>query len=336
MGITRHYGDVLSVPNLFRNGGLDFQDPEGAIPPFYSLGGAVKTGLLPGAVNTWQQVFGEVPDVAGAPFNYLKFILPKSDPVTVGQDLTLAFGAVFDHIVPIDPGEMAPYGYLATEGNLVYQGPITISFSLRVMQGEISLGFTRNNNVDDPADEYEEIDSSFSSRSWKRFTGAFEADNVRLGIVAAQFQRKGRAQALEVHIGNMMLATGAYDDLPYTGDPAAAVFPRGAIVMCMGTVAPPGFSPVAHDGVFPREGTSGESGGALFHTHELNQKMDPPAGWPRRSLLGSDEARVVPGLEEDPGSKADAADDHTHPLTSDSGANNTEPIYRSFLFCKRV
>jgi len=336
MGISRHYGDVLSVPNLFRNGGLDFQDPEGAIPPFYSLGGAVRAGLQAGAINTWRQVFGEVPTIAGAPFNYFKFILPKSDPVTVGQDLTLVFGAVFDHVVPIEPGELSLYGYKATEGNLVYQGPVTLSFSLRVIQGEISVGFTRNYHVNDPADEYEELDPSFSSRAWKRFTGTFEAANVRLGIVAAQFQRKGRAQAVEVHIGNMMLATGAYDDLPYTGDPSAAVFPRGAIVMCMGTVAPPGFTPVAQDDVFPREGSPGESGGSPYHTHELNQKMDPPSGWPRRSLLASNEARVVPGLDEDPGSKADAADDHQHPLTSDAGANNTEPIYRSFLFCKRV
>ncbi len=336
MGISRHYGDVLSVPNLFRNGGLDFQDPEGAIPPFYSLGGAVKPGLLPGVVNTWEQVFGEVPDVAGSPFNYLKFSLLKSDPVTVGQDLTLAFGAVFDHVVPIDPGELSPYGYQATEGNLVYQGPVTISFSIRVLQGEISVGFTRNNNVDDPADEYEEIDSSFSSKTWRRYTGTFEADNVRLGVVAAQFQRKGRAQAVEVHIGNMMLSTGAYDALPYTGDPSAAVFPRGAIVMCMGTVAPPGFTPVAQDDVFPREGVPGEEGGARYHTHELTQTMDPPAGWPRRSLLASDESKVVPGMEPDTDSKADAADDHEHPLTSDVGANNTEPIHRSFLFCKRV
>jgi hypothetical protein len=336
MGISRHYGDVLSVPNLFKNGGLDFQDPEGATPPFYSVGGAIRKAIAPGAVNTWEQVFGEVPDVAGAPFNYLKFILPKSDPVTVGQDLTLAFGAVLDHAVPVDAGEMSTYGYYATEGNLVYQGPITVSFSLRVVQGAVSVGFTRNYNVSDPADEYEELDPSFSSSTWRRFTGTFEAANVRLGIVAAQFQRKGRSQAVEVHIGNMMLATGAYNDLPYTGDPAAAVFPRGAIVMCMGTVAPPGFAPVSQDDVFPREGVPGESGGALHHTHEMNQKMYPPSGWPRRSLLGSDEARVVVGMDEDAGSKADPARDHTHELSGDQGSNNTEPIYRAFLFCKRV
>lgn len=336
MGISRHYGDVLSVPNLFRNGGLDFQDPGGAIPPFYSLGGVVRKGLMPGVVNTWEQVFGEVPDAAGAPFNYIKLLLPKSDPVTVGQDLTLAFGAVFDHVVPIDPGEMSAYGYHATEGNLVYQGPVTISFAVRVIQGEVRVGFTRNNNVSDPADEYEELDSSFSSKTWRRYTGTFEADNVRLGVVAAQLQRKGGAQAVEVHIGNIMLSTGAYDDLPYTGDPSAAVFPRGAIVMCMGTVAPPGFIPVAQDAVFAREGVPGDDGGALFHTHELAQKMDPEAGWPRRSLLGSDESSIVPGFESDSSSKADAADDHEHPLTGDAGANNTEPIYRSFLFCKRV
>jgi hypothetical protein len=335
MGISRHYGDVLSVPNLFRNGGLDFQDPGGAIPPFYSLGGAVRSGLVAGAVNSWSQVFGEIPDVAGAPTNYLKFVLPKSDPVTVGQDLTLAFGAVFDHAVPIEPGIMSRHGYLATEGNLVYQGPVTLSFSLRVMQGEISVGFTRNYNVAEPADEYEELDPSFSRKTWRRFTGNFEAANVRLGVVAAQFQRKGRAQSVEVHIGNMMLATGAYDDLPYTGDPAAAVFPRGAIVMCMGTVPPPGFVPVTQDEVFPREGAPGESGGTLYHTHEINQTMSPSAGWPRSSLLGDDD-KGIPGIDMDTDSKADAADDHTHPLTSDQGANNTEPNYRAFLFCKRV
>jgi hypothetical protein len=335
MGISRHYGDVLSVPNLFRNGGLDFQDPEGAIPPFYSIGGATKTGLVSGALNSFDQVFGEVPDAAGAPFNYFKFIMPNSEPVTVGQDLTLAFGAVLDHVVPIDPGELAPFGYRATEGNLVYQGPVTISFAMRVLQGEVSVGFTRNNNVDDPADEYEELDPAFSSNAWRRFTGTFEADNVRLGVVAAQFQRKGRAQAVEVHIGNIMLATGSYDDLPYTGDPAAAVFPRGAIIMSMSTVAPPGFTVLGQDDVFPREGEPGEEGGTLYHTHELTQQMEPTAGWPRRSLLSEDD-RGIPNLDPDPDSKADAADQHTHPLTSDSGANNTEPIYRSFLFCKRV
>lgn len=336
MGISRHYGDVLSVPNLFRNGGLDFQDPGGAIPPFYFLGGMVRAAIAKGVVNTWEQVFGEVPDVAGAPFNYFRIKLPKTNPVTIGQDLTLAFGAVFDHVVPIEHGELSLHGYKATEGNLVYQGPVTLSFSLRVAQGEVSVGYTRNNNVEDPIDKYEELDASFSGRSWKRFTGTFDADNVRLGVVAAQLQRKGRTQSVEVHIGNLMLAAGAYDDLPYTGDPAAAVFPRGAVVMCMGTVPPPGFVPVSQNGVFPREGTPGEGGGSLYHTHELNQLMDPEQRWPRRSLLSSDDDRNVENIDPDPDSKADLAQDHTHPLTSDAGANNTEPNYRAFLFCKRV
>jgi len=336
MGISRHYGDVLSVPNLFRNGGLDFQDPEGAIPPFYSLGGSVRSGSGEGVVNTWSQVFGETPDKAGAPFNYLRFLLPKSDPVIVGQDLTLSFGAVFDHVVPIDPGNTMSYrGYLSTEGNLVYQGPVTLSFSMRVVQGGVSVGFTHNYNVEDPADQYTELDPSFSSKTWRRFTGSFDAANVRLGVVAAQFQRKGSAQAVEVHIGNMMLAVGAYDDLPYTGDPAAAVFPRGAIVMCMGTVPPPGFVPVAQDDVYPREGVPGESGGTLNHTHEIEQKMSPTTGWPKRSLLGEVD-QPIKDVEVDPNSKADPAEEHTHPVSSGGGENNTEPNYRSFLFCKRV
>ena len=135
-----------------------------------------------------------------------------------------------------------------------------------------------------------------------------------------------------------MLAAGAYDALPYTGDPAALVFPRGAIVMAMGLVCPPGFVPVEFDEQYPREGTPGETGGSKKHEHSLQQSMYPETGWSRRSLLDSDDARnsVIPNMREWEESKGDPALEHEHQIKDDSGQNNTEPISRNYLFCKRA
>lgn len=338
MGIGRQVGDVYGVPNLFRNGGLDFRDVSGVLPAYYSINGALKTDLAEGVENTWEQVFDTVPDVAGAPSNYLRLLLPRDEPVTVGQDFATAFGGSLDHAIPIDPCELSLPGFQAEEMNLLYQGLFTFSFSIRVVKGEISVGFSRTNAVeeDSATDVYTEFDAAFSNKRWRRLTGVFDAGKRRLGVVGAQIRRRGFAQAVEVHVGNFMLGAGAYDELPYTGDLAAMAFPRGAVIMTIGAVCPPGFVPVEEDDLFPREGVPGESGGDLYHTHELDQRMSPAAGWPKRSLLDSGDAQGISGLTEDSASKADPADDHTHPIGGDEGASNTTPLFRGFLFCRRA
>ena len=338
MGISRYFGDVLSVPNLFRNGGLDFQDDSGELPPFYSITGALKNA--PVIDNGWSLVFDETPKVPGGPANYMRLTLPKAEPVTVVQDFSNA-NATFDHAVPVTSGtsELQPYNYRAIESNILYNGSFSLSFAIRVPQGEVSLGISYQlASVDEVSSRYIELDPVFSGTEWQRYTGLVNVSSEKIIVIGVQIQRRGSAQSVEVHLGNIMLAAGSYDDLPYTGDPAAAVFPRGAIIMAMGLVCPPGFVPVGHDGSYPREGTPGETGGARKHEHDLGQVMHPESAWPKRSLLDSDDARggVIANLQEWDASKGDPAIAHVHPIVDDSGEDNTEPNSRDYIFCRRT
>ena len=106
--------------------------------------------------------------------------------------------------------------------------------------------------------------------------------------------------------------------------------------MTLGLRCPPGFVPVEYDGRYPREGASGETGGAKKHEHELEQTMYPQSSWPKRSLLDSGDASGIPGLSEWEDSRADTSVVHEHPIVDDSGEDNTEPNYRGYLFCRRV
>jgi len=341
MGISRYFGDVLSIPNLFRNGGLDFQDASSALPPFYSIAGAARNALV--LENSWSQVFGETPSVSGGLSNYFVLHLPQPDPVTVTQDFSNA-NAVFDHATPVTSGtsELQPYDYCSIEPNLLYQGKFTLSFSIRVPQGEVSVGLTYQiaQTAGNMGAVYVELDPLLSGPSWRRYTGVVDAGTNKLVVIGVQVQRMGTARSVEVHLGNIMLAAGAYDDLPYTGDPAAAVFPRGAIVMSLGTSCPPGFVPLEHDGLYPRspdvDEKPGDTGGSKKHEHDLEQTMYPENSWRRRSLLDSGDATNIPGLSVWDDSRGDRAVSHEHPIRDDSGEDNTEPNHRGYLFCKRV
>lgn len=337
MGISRHFGDVLSVPNLFRNGGLDFRDEVNPFPAFYSVAGAAKNAPL--LDNSWSQVFDEPPTVPGGPANYLKLSLPQTDPVSFTQNFNDA-NAAFDHEVPVVSGQSQsqPYNYQSIEPNLLYQGKFTLSFAIRVPQGSVALGiaYQTADVAGSASAEYLELDSLFAGNSWVRYSGVLDIDTDKLVAVGVQVQRRGSAQAVEVHIGNIMLAAGAYDDLPYTGDPAAMVFPKGAIIMSLGLTCPPGFVEVGNDEKYPRNGEPGQTGGAKKHEHDLQQAMFPESSWPRRSILDSGDASGIPGMSEWADSRADTAVNHEHPIADDSGEDNTEPNSRGYLFCKRV
>ena len=330
MGIGRQVGDIFSVPNLFRNGGLDFWDASLLQPPFCTINGALKSGSS--ADSLWDIVLNETPDAPGAPANYFKLTIIRNEPVSIGQDFSTSPGGTLDHVTPIDPGELNLTGFYASEMNLLYQGEFTLSFAVRVPKGSVSVGFAWVGA--DGADNYVELDGQVGGSRWRRFSGVFSPGKKRLTVVGPRLQRRGLSQAIEAHVGNIMLAPGAYDDLPYTGDPAAAVLPKGAIVLRAGVSCPPGFMALDVGKVFPREGTG--SGGASYHTHVIGQEMLPTGNWPRRSLLDSGDARGIVGVSEDSSSKADPADDHQHPIGTDTGADNTTPINRGFVLCKRI
>ena len=337
MGISRYLGDAFSIPNLFRNGGLDFQDDVNPFPAFYTVAGATKDAPI--LENSWSHVFGETPASPGAPFNYFRLSLPQPDPISLTQDFNSA-NATFDSELPVTSGtsELEPYNYRSLEPNLLYQGDFSLSFAIRVPQGEVSLGIAyQTADAEGLADpQYMELDALFSSSSWHRYAGVVPVGTAKLVAIGVQVQRRGSAQAVEAHVGNIMLAAGAYDGLPYTGDPAAQAFPRGAIVMSLGLRCPPGFVEVSPDETYPREGEPGQTGGSLKHEHELVQTMYPKSSWPRRSLLDSGDATGIPGLNEWDESRGDTAVAHEHPIIDDSGEDNTEPNYRGYLLCKRV
>lgn len=337
MGISKHFGDVLSVPNLFRNGGLDFQDDVSPFPAFYSVAGATKNA--PVLENSWSQVFGETPTVPGGPANYFRLSLPQPDPISLTQNFASS-NAAFDHAVPVTSGisEIQPYDYRSDEPNLLYQGKFTLSFAIRVPQGSVSLGIAyQTADVSGSASaEYLELDSLFARSSWTRYSGVVEVGTDKLVAIGVQVQRRGSAQAVEANVGNIMLAVGAHDDLPYTGDPAAMVFPRGAIVMSLGLTCPPGFVEISDNDRYPRNATPGETGGSKKHEHELVQTMYPLSSWSRRSLLDSGDAASVPGMSAWTDSRGDTAIGHEHPIVDDSGEDNTEPNYRGYLFCRRT
>lgn len=130
-------------------------------------------------------------------------------------------------------------GSIVIEPYLVDLSGIVLTFDQIVFEGESSV--------------------TINSKAWNSYALKFKPSKS-LAYVGLKIRRKTADQFTSVDITNTMFVLGAYDKVPYTGDPLMRAIPKGAIIMFLGDSCPPGFDPIDGDiGLFPRTVDGGTS-----------------------------------------------------------------------------
>lgn len=331
--------------NLVRNGGLDAVGT--GIPPFWSLTGASFGEEAGTNFATVKQ--GETPDSSRGAANYFRTKVRSADPISIDHEFALRFiqpafatdpglrhgdeNTSFENYF-LDDDRIPCDGYRSiTEIQLVRGVELTLSFSVRVVFGKAKI--SARLNYDDRKLEYEEktLYAALGISGWSRPSVVFKANNRPVRSLSIRIERSG-TDLSEVHFGDVMLAAGAYKDLPYTGDPFADSIPKGAIVFAFGTVCPPGFEKVSM-ATMPSLGraclknaasSTLEVEGEETHSHDsAKMEMYPKTNWSKIICNpGREDEWVYPG---DDASKA-----HTHKLEA---AIHVPPT-RDVLLCRRL
>jgi hypothetical protein len=146
-------------------------------------------------------------------------------------------------------------GYFAEATTMLpHKTPFTLSYSIKVLQGKAVVSLVADdfesstNLVITHQGEATKVVSS--SDRWVRAAFRFSA-NRGLAELGLKIGRAPGADLTVVQISNISLYHGYYNDALYTGDPLARSVPAGAIILCMGSYCPPGFSELGEDGLLP-------------------------------------------------------------------------------------
>lgn len=274
------------------------------------------------------------------------------------QDFSLT-DRPFDFQNPADGGQYTelPHGYDVRERTTLIKGvPITISFDLDVQEGDVELKFEWG---DTGGGNWQLFRKGFSGRVTISAIPQFLVEHA--GI---RFRRSGSTGFSNVLISRWMLATGAYTDLPYTGDPFEITFPKGTIIMWLGDMCPPGFIELEEKGSIPAEWSKNEPGikarkgnyprhgaesaGTVLHTPtatKVEGGVYPVLSyegfdgylWSRHTQdpenqLTTDNATKLIFTAFKRNLDVDSADPHTHELSEEP----TRPVSVGYLFCKRA
>lgn len=240
--------DVYSLPNLLRNGGLDFLEPQDdghLLPHFWSFTGLVPRTESEEAVNSYEVITGETIERRGDLGDYFKINLLDNSLVRINQSFLAT--NILDFPVPLASGsarkEVAA-GFLSKFERLLSRSrDYSIGVSIRVVRGRVNVS-TRF--VDEKGVVITESDLSvgqeatLTARRWLRKQTYLTPSSTPASI-SFNIQRVAGSELTEVHIGFFQLVLGQYDYVPYTGDPSIGVLPKDAIVMVMGDTCPPGF-----------------------------------------------------------------------------------------------
>lgn len=344
--------EAYNAINLIRNGGLDFVGS--GMPPFWQLDGASFGGQSP---NVCSVVRGETPSSEHAAVNYFKVFVTSSAAVVLRYVVAERFiqpafskdvAAVSDGGAeyPLDSSRVPP-GYMQMRACQLLYGELSASWSLRVVSGLVKIS-VRTTVLGVAAQQglTRVVYPAFTSKSWVRPVVRMPSDDSGLEfsqpIKAFEFYiEKVGGEVAEAHLGAFMAASGAYDILPYTGDPMADAIPRGAIVFAVGDTCPPGFEKLVLAGV-PSKGRAFLKSdapadlavvGEETHRHEnMVEKMDPENDWPGLAVeegwgVAMDESGRAEKYPADLG-----WDIHTHPID----AASVLPSSRDVVLCKRL
>lgn len=247
---VRH-ADVYALPNLVRNGGLDYLEPlenGHRLPHFWRFDGLVPRAESEEATNSYDVVAGEEVTRRGDVGDYVRVFLLDNQQVSLTQVLVSDPGAnALDFPVPLVPGTArgeVSEGQLSVYERLLSRSrDYTFGVSMRVLRGKVDVSIRFSDLQGDPIAEVkigERQDAFFTNRLWRRLSGTLTPSSVP-ATASFVLQRVPGSDLAEVHLGHFQIVLGTYDSAPYTGDPSLGVIPRDAVVMVMGERCPPGF-----------------------------------------------------------------------------------------------
>lgn len=223
--------------NLLHNGGFELVDTEDI--PFWSVTG--NYSLV-------------VPDTG--PSRAVQFTLATVNSGLLEQSFLMGDGNVLDFSRPLfeDTRASLPEGYTLTHSILLpHKTLFTLSASIRVKQGQVSCSIV-GDDIDGSGDFAFTYDGPssvvVSEGSWIRISIRFSMTKSpsKIGL---KIDRTSTANLSVVDVSHIALYQGSYENASYTGNLLARCIPSNAIILCLGSVCPPGFADIGDDGTPP-------------------------------------------------------------------------------------
>lgn len=240
---TIGFSSTDQVISLMRNGAFEFLNPDDSTDiPFWDI-----TGLSTNIV-----------DSTTGPTKALEITLATEAPATMIQSFRLDPEAnTFDFALPLLPYTRSSIeaGYTSVATTILpHKTPFTLSFAVKVLQGKAKISvigrdFTSSSFLVLTHTGSDTVTLS-SDKKWIRPSFRFSSNRalIELGL---NIERAAGSDLTVVQISQVALYNGYYDSTVYTGDPLARCVPKGAIILCMGSYCPPGFTELGEDGLTP-------------------------------------------------------------------------------------
>lgn len=361
---NRRFTSSHQSVNIARNGNLEFVealDDGTQMAHFWKTENLVhKEAQGPVVQNTFEVLQGTPAE--GVPGNRFRIQLLTNQPATLFQDFRRQGDAhAMDFPVPLGAGIRAAQaaGYLATEvqGLPAYKD-YTWALDIRVIQGKATLAVsTWDLQGLRSTPTYLEGVSNLTLKTtgaWRRYALPYSVE-LGLGLSGFELLRAPGQGLVVVEVGLVCLAFGSYLTLPYTGDLLVASVPKGAILLSLGQVCPPGFadlgegdlaplaewladepSALARKGNYPRAGTA--QVGTTKHT--VTSVDSVPGATDSIEFSGPD-SKVADTVDIDSTKSNPAVDvpggplgvpDHAHAIEP----AGTRPVSRGYLLCRRL
>jgi hypothetical protein len=240
---TIGFSSTDQVINLLRNGAFEFLKPDDpADIPFWEV-----TGLATQIVES-----------NDGPTKALQVTLTTEAAATLMQSFRIDTEAnVFDFVNPLAPYSRASIeaGYNATALTVLpHKTPFTLSFAIKVLQGKAVITLIGKDYLESSSLVFthtgEDMIALSSGKKWVRPSFRFSTNRspVELGL---NITRAPGAGLTIVQISQVALYNGYYDSTTYTGDPLSKCVPKDAIILCMGSHCPAGFTELGEDDLTP-------------------------------------------------------------------------------------
>jgi hypothetical protein len=254
--------DVFALPNLLSNGGFDrLVTTDGVTTAAYWTVSGASSETLGAGGNRYTFVTAEDSDEEFSARDYVRLSLSESRPVVLSQSF-LADPAqnALDFPVPLLAGsdrQEVLEGFRSVYTKLLPRSrSFTVGVAARINRGRAILAarfLDASGRTIGGVDLNPVLDAKSSKRKWRRWSGVLTPPGTPASI-EIYVQRISAGDFVELHLGELQLITGAYDEAPYTGDPGLTAIPKGAIIFSLGESCPPGFEELpAADGTIPAE-----------------------------------------------------------------------------------
>jgi len=335
----RRFCTTHSAPNILRNGCFETGDAD-----FFNVSGPSYSIIKTDTTNSPEGCL-----------NYLRVIVSTAtDPIVIHQSLLSQLGEYVD----LRSGQErfdARLGIPEMNHGLVYTD-FSSALSIRVIGGKVKISGEAIVRVLAGGVPDATITHSFGGtlveNEWTRITFNFDAvgtaDPPTHLVHSIGFKIEFVSGSPEIHIGKMSAIEGLYTTLAYSGCMFSQAFPKGAGVLSLGRIAPPGFQVFSLDkSFFIKGGTPGEEGGSKHHEHNVRQEMADHTDssindeWYKRAflvdknILGTGSVASIDIDDSDQVYIDDGTVSHQHDSISPSSAvsDNTTPLWRGLTLC---